>query len=365
MLEKHWTPDDIGRIPEEQLAELEERLKEHSKDSAAAAVSAHRPTTTAVKQPWLGPPVRIMPSGGVRLSGGPVLSETEMSSSVVESDVNSSPISLGTRLVPSSSDSEEEDGIGGREEEDSLRDGRKYRMPEVGKTRLHLRTKEPLSPTPRQMRAAESRRESLQSVSARTESRRDSTHSGPVTPRESRSAAGEVLQSPERITSSYGNGNGWMNGSSENVSDSDWIGSGLSRAGSIYSLGRASFTGQLSQLTAMKLPDADSLARRISSIPTSTEAAKALSDATDQIMLWIGKASEALSGLNAEDDVDWAAAGGREGIEEVDGAINRFEKLVQVYVVAIEKLQTRDDIALLSAEDLMNSVKQLEGVLLA
>jgi hypothetical protein len=364
LLEKHWTPDDIGRIPEEQLAELEERLKEHSKDSAAAvAVSAHRPTTTAAKQPWLGPPVRIMPSGGVRLSGGPVLSETEMSSSVVESDVNSSPISLGTRLVPSSSDSEE-DGIG-REEEDSLRDGRKYRMPEVGKTRLHLRTKEPLSPTPRQMRAAESRRESLQSASTRTESRRDSTHSGPVTPRESRSAAGEVLQSPERITSSYGNGNGWANGSSENVSDSDWIGSGLSRAGSIYSLGRASFTGQLSQLTAMKLPDADSLARRISSIPTSTEAAKALSDATDQIMLWIGKASEALSGLNAEDDVDWAAAGGREGIEEVDGAISRFEKLVQVYVVAIEKLQTRDDIALLSAEDLMNSVKQLEGVLLA
>jgi len=172
-----------------------------------------------------------------------------------------------------------------------------------------------------------------------------------------------MVQSPERITSPRGNG--WANGSSENVSDSDWIGSGLSRAGSIYSLGRASFTGQLSQLTAMKLPDADSLARRISSIPTSTEAAKALSDATDQIMLWIGKAAEALSGLNAEDDVDWAAAGGREGIEDVDGAISRFEKLVQVYIVSIEKLQTREDIALLSAEELNSSVKQLEGVLLA
>lgn len=353
LLEKHWTPDDIGRIPEEQLAELEERLKEHSKDTVVAAAAPRPPTAAAAKQSWLGPPVRIMPSGGVRLSGGPVLSETEMSSSVVESDVNSSPISLGTRLMPSSDS----------EGEDALQDGRKYRMPEVGKTRLHLRTKEPLSPTPRQMRA-ESRRESLQSASTRTESRRDSTHSGPVTPRESRSAAGEV-QSPERITTSQGNGWANMNGSSENVSDSDWIGSGLSRAGSIYSLGRASFTGQLSQLTSMKLPDADSLARRISSIPTSTEAAKALSDATDQIMLWIGKASEALSGLNAEDDVDWAAAGGREGIEEVDDAIGRFEKLVQVYVVAIEKLQTRDDIALLSAEDLNNSVKQLEGVLMA
>lgn len=170
-------------------------------------------------------------------------------------------------------------------------------------------------------------------------------------------------QTPEKNNSPRNYG--WADGSTENVSDSDWIGSGLSRNGSIYSLGRASFTGQLSQLTAMKLPDADSLARRISSIPTSTEAAKALSDATDQIMLWIGKASEALSGLNAEDDVDWAAAGGREGIEDVDGAISRFEKLIQVYVVAIENLQTRDDIDLLTAEELNSSVKQLEGVFTA
>jgi hypothetical protein len=374
LLEKHWNHEDIGRIPEEQLAELEERLKEHSKDSSAGA--AHR--AAAAAKAWLGPSVRIMPSGGVLLSGGPVPSEIELSSSALESDVCSSPISLGTRLVPSDSEEDGEEEKKEEEEEegeDALRDGRKYRMPEVGKTRLHLRTKEPLSPTPRQIRTesrresaqsgaarTESRRESMQSGHTRTESRRESTISGPVTPRENRSAMG-MRQSPEMSFSPRSNG--YRNGSSENVSDSDWIGSGLSRAGSIYSLGRASFTGQLSQLTAMKLPDADSLARRISSIPTSTEAAKALSDATEQIMLWIGKASEALSGLNAEDDVDWAAAGGREGIEEVDGAINRFEKLVQVYIVAIEKLQTRDDIDLLSADDLNNSVKQLEGVIMA
>lgn len=365
LLEKHWNHEDIGRIPEEQLAELEERLKDHSSSNDPIG-SAHR---HAAAKAWLGPPVRIMPSGGVRLSGGPVPSESEFSSSFMESDINSSPISLGTRLVPS--DSEDE----GQEEEDALQDGRKYRMPDVGKTRLHLRTKEPLSPTPRQMRtesrreslqspfaSMDSRRESLQSPTMRMDSRRDSTYSGPVTPRDNRSVMGE-RQSPEKLSSPRSNG--WANGSSENVSDSDWIGSGISRTGSIYSLGRASFTGQLSQLTAMKLPDADSLARRIQSIPTSTEAAKALSDATDQIMLWIGKAAEALSGLNAEDDVDWAAAGGREGIEDVDGAISRFEKLVQVYIVAIEKLQTRDDIDLLTAEDLNSSVKQLEGVLMA
>lgn len=253
-------------------------------------------------------------------------------------------------------------------------------MPDVGKTRLNLRTKEPLSPTPRQSSGGsrreslrsepqsptprqtrvESRRESLQSGLTRTESRRESLQSEPVTPRESGIVRSE---SPDKGNSP--GENGFANGSSENVSDSDWIGSGLSRAGSIYSLGRASFTGQLSQLTSMKLPDAGTLAKKISSIPTSTEAAKALSDATDQIMLWIGKASEALGGLNAEDDVDWAAAGGREGVEEVDGAIHRFEKLIQVYIVAIEKLQTRDDIELLTAEELNSSVNQLEGVIMA
>lgn len=340
LLEKYWRHEDIGRIPGEQLAELEQRLlqeeaqqQQEQQQQQGLGISVRRQGKTGTGPPV---PVKVMPSGGVRLSGGPVLSETEHSSSALESDINSSPISLGTRLVPSDSDAEEDDG---------LEDGRKYRMPDVGKTRLNLRTKEPLSPTPRQVRA-DSRRESLQS--------------GPATPREGTSV---VADSPRNSGSPRASG--WMNGSSENVSDSDWVGSGLSRAGSIYSLGRASFTGQLSQLTSMKLPDADSLAKRISSIPTSTEAAKALSDATEQIMLWIGKASEALSGLNAEDDVDWAAAGGREGIEDVDGAINRFEKLVQVYIVAIEKLQTRDDVGLLSSEELNGSVKQLEGVILA
>jgi len=373
LLGTHRTYEDtIGRIPEEQLAQLEERLqrRERSKEFDPSLTTRPQGRTT----PWIAPPTKAMPSGGVLLSGGPVLSETELSSSVVESDVNSSPISLGTRLVPS--DSEEDVD----HEEDALQDGRKYRMPDVGKTRLHLRTKEPLSPTPRQEREesgrenlqseplsptprqarAESRSESLQSGLTRADSRRESLQSEPATPRESavvRSDSPDKGYSP-RV-------NGWTNGSSDNVSDSDWIGSGLSRAGSIYSLGRASFTGQLSQLTSMKLPDAGTLAKKISSIPTSTEAAKALSDATDQIMLWIGKASEALGGLNAEDDVDWAAAGGRDGVEEVDGAIHRFEKLIQVYIVAIEKLQTRDDIELLTAEELNSSVNQLEGVIMA
>lgn len=321
------------------------RSEQHYPPGVTARRSAGK-TWTAGGPPGNG---NAMPaSGGVRLDGGPVLSETEHSSSMAESDVNSSPISLGTRLVPS--DSEDERDRLQEQDEDALRDERKYRMPDVGKTRLDLRTKEPLSPTPQQVR---------------TDSRRESVQSGPATPREDDRRSSVLIESSEVESSPSRGGTAWGDGSAENVSDSDWVGSGLSRAGSIYSLGRASFTGQLTQLTSMKLPDADSLARRISSIPSAAEAAKALSDATEQIMLWIGKASEALSGLNAEDDVDWAAAGGREGIEDVDGAINRFEKLVQVYIVAIEKLQTRDDIAQLSASELNGSVKQLEGVIVA
>ncbi|EME80749.1 uncharacterized protein MYCFIDRAFT_155045 [Pseudocercospora fijiensis CIRAD86] len=151
------------------------------------------------------------------------------------------------------------------------------------------------------------------------------------------------------------------NGSVESLGDGEFRPS-LSRAGSVYTLGRVSFTGQLAQLTSIRLPDADSLAKRISALPSSTEAAKALSDASEQIRTWIAKASDVLEGLNAEDDVEWAAAGGREGIEDVEKAIGRFEQLVEVYITAIENLQTRDDIALLSASEITNSMERMENI---
>ena len=93
------------------------------------------------------------------------------------------------------------------------------------------------------------------------------------------------------------------------------------------------------------------------------EAAKALSDASEQIQIWISKASDVLNGLSAEDDVEWAAAGGREGIEDVDKAINRFQNLIEVYVLSIERLQTREDVASLPAEELQTSVKRMESII--
>jgi hypothetical protein len=107
---------------------------------------------------------------------------------------------------------------------------------------------------------------------------------------------------------------------------------GLQRAGSVYTLSRASFADQLAQLTSLQLPDAELLSTKVSEIPTSKAAARALMGAAEQIRSWISKAFEVIAGLDGEDDVEWAAAGGREGLGEVDTAITKFEELIKVYV---------------------------------
>ncbi|KAF2808019.1 karyogamy protein, partial [Mytilinidion resinicola] len=136
----------------------------------------------------------------------------------------------------------------------------------------------------------------------------------------------------------------------------------IARAASIYTLSRVSFTNQIQQLTSISLPPAASLSSSISAIPTSTAAGRALHDAAGQIRLWMTKASEVLNGLDAEDDVEWAAAAGREGLAEVDIAIGRFESLVNVYITAIEELQSRSDIASLPAKALEGLMGQMDEV---
>lgn len=136
-----------------------------------------------------------------------------------------------------------------------------------------------------------------------------------------------------------------------------------SRTNSIYSLSRMSFSSQLSQLTSLSLPQASSLSSSISSLPTALAAANALSGAAEQIRQWLQKASEMLGGLDGEDDVEWAAAGGREGLEEVDSAIGNFEGLIGIYVSAIEGLQAREDVANLPKEELKDLVDQMERTL--
>ena len=136
-----------------------------------------------------------------------------------------------------------------------------------------------------------------------------------------------------------------------------------SRTASIYSLSRISLSSQLSQLTALSLPNIPALSTSISSIPTASVAATTLKKAAEQISIWLEKAKEVLNGLDAEDDVEWAAAGGREGLGEVDIAVGKFEELISAYVTAIESLQARSDISGVPAEHLKAVVSQMERVL--
>ncbi|KAH6660145.1 cortical protein KAR9-domain-containing protein, partial [Truncatella angustata] len=138
---------------------------------------------------------------------------------------------------------------------------------------------------------------------------------------------------------------------------------GLQRPGSIYTISRLSFANQLAQLTALQLPDAGTLSGKISAIPTAQSAAKALINAAEQIRMWIYKATEVIGGLDSDGDIEWAAAGGREGYEEVENLVARFEQLINVYVGAIEELQGRNDIASVTSDDLQRAVTQMESIL--
>ncbi|KAJ9648745.1 hypothetical protein H2199_000658 [Coniosporium tulheliwenetii] len=295
---------DIGRIPQDHLRELDSRHKVHS-------IRVERRG-----QAWNRTHPRLEP----QLTGGSMPELVMDGQTELESD-HSSIISTSDRMVASDTESEL-DGA----EHDTL----KYRLPDVGKVTAELRN---------------SSRPDLEQEPEQEPSR-------PPTPPPKDTPP--MLASPRR--------DGTFSQGSSTDDEAYFNPYGTSRTNSIYSLSRASFTNQLSQLTSIRLPQASSLSESIASIPTSTAAARALEDAAEQIRIWMKKASEVLDGLDAEDDIEWAAAGGREGLDQVDAAINRFESLVTVYVVAIENLQARDDIASLTTEELERMVAHMEGI---
>ncbi|KAI4247446.1 MAG: hypothetical protein L6R40_001394 [Gallowayella cf. fulva] len=136
-----------------------------------------------------------------------------------------------------------------------------------------------------------------------------------------------------------------------------------SSGSSMDSLSKLSFSSQFAQLTSLQLPDAQSFSIGITSIPTAPKAAKAFSKAAEQMRRWLRKANDILTGMDAEDDAQWAAAAGREGLEDIEKAIGRFERLVHLYVKAIEDLQERPDISDIPSEELEGLVEQMEVVL--
>ncbi|KAE8153421.1 cortical protein KAR9-domain-containing protein [Aspergillus avenaceus] len=127
---------------------------------------------------------------------------------------------------------------------------------------------------------------------------------------------------------------------------------GSQRAESIFSFSRASFREQLIQLTTIPLPLPETLEANIAAIPTAPLAVKSLTGAAEKIRVWIKKASDVLSGLDSEDDVEWAAAAGREGLEGIDRAVGQFEDV-----------QMRNDIGSVSADSLKMIVFQMDGIL--
>ncbi|KAL8948414.1 MAG: hypothetical protein Q9222_005403 [Ikaeria aurantiellina] len=132
---------------------------------------------------------------------------------------------------------------------------------------------------------------------------------------------------------------------------------------SMDSSSKSSLTNQLSKLASLHLPDANSFSVGISSMPTASKAAKAFGTAAEQMRKWLGKADEILTTMDAEDDAQWAAAVGREGLEGIETAIGRFEGLVHLYVKAIENVQERVDIADVPSAELETLVAQMEIVL--
>ena len=135
------------------------------------------------------------------------------------------------------------------------------------------------------------------------------------------------------------------------------------RPGSLYSLSRMSFESQISQLTSISLPQPSTLESTIAGISNSPAAVNALSGSADQIQTWIKRAESVLTSMDANDDVQWAAAGGRAGLDGVDKAITKFESVVRVYVKAIEEVQLRGDIGNVNNDDLRMMVLQMEHIL--
>lgn len=149
----------------------------------------------------------------------------------------------------------------------------------------------------------------------------------------------------------------------ESVVESSFVlptgGGGLQRRSSVWSLSRVPFSAQLHRLTSLSLPLSDELTEKIKQLPTAHEACKVISDNAHQIHQWIDHAKNILKGLDAEDDVEWAAQG-KESLGEVDGAVQKFSDLVNAYVSVIEDFQTRPDITTVSAAQLTDLLETME-----
>ncbi|ETS06245.1 KAR9-domain-containing protein [Trichoderma reesei RUT C-30] len=324
-------PVDIGRLDEEHLRQLDEK---HQAGSVSAVISRRG-------RPWKG-------------AGAPPPNHYRSTS---QSDVSMSPGSTDIDQLPELQVSQSPPNM----------DTQKYRLPDhingngtkvtLDTRREHLeRITRPPSPKEYPPLPSSPPEASLSNSPMQSLSYSPSYSPSPPTPPPKESPPVEItppvdVTPPEVITFNH-----------FEPEMSSYFTQGHNRPGSIYTLSRASFANQLAQLNMLGIPDAEALSSKVSAIPTAPVASKALINAAEQIRSWISKALDVVTGLDSEDDVEWAAAGGREGLEEVENAIARFEHLINAYVNAIDELQNRPDIATVSTDDLNRAVAQMEAI---
>lgn len=171
----------------------------------------------------------------------------------------------------------------------------------------------------------------------------------------------------EDSTRPAGDGSGPLNSISNDVillpTDGSFQSTGLSRANSVYSFSRNSFSSQLAQLMSIRLPEPSLLEGTIEGISTAATAVKTLRSYSNQMQQWIEKVLNVLGGLDAEEDVEWAAAGGRQSLDDITRAATKFQSLVEIYVKAVERVPFRKDIAEAGPEELTTLVFQMDNVL--
>ncbi|KAF1848201.1 KAR9-domain-containing protein [Cucurbitaria berberidis CBS 394.84] len=323
---KQTGPSSIGRIDEDKIRRLEDFHKDRSfnvERRGTAWSGIGPPPDPSLLEPQLtgesvpAPAMAMEPSfesHHYRSVSPPPVMEPGF-----ESD-HSSVVSTSDKVLPSESEAEADDVL----------DMQKYRLPDITKTKSLSQTVVPTE----------------QPVTTATTTTTTDTTRPPTPPPKDTPPAEEisVLDDHDGI----------------NV-EAYFQRRQLSRATSIYTLSKASFTNQIQGLTSMKLPPT-TIASEITALPSSTLAGRALHKAANDIRLWMAKATEVLNGLDAEDDVEWAAAAGREGLAEVDAAVGKFEGLVNVYITAIEDLQSRPDISALPTKDQTTLVSQMEDI---
>lgn len=322
---------EIGKLPEETL----KKLDEHHLSLSQALVIERR------GRPWKGPLVRIPSSSSIKASK---LFHHHHKSEEAQEAAHEQHATIGGDVLVQQQqehhDSDDNNNASDSPHSNTEMDTNKYRLPD------HVNGN-----------GVKAQRDTRYEHIAR-DSRRSSSGSSDDVP----------LPPPPKDNSSQSHHRGTSNSSSNNgdyfnPDNISFNPLGLSRPQSVYTLSRASFANQLAQLTSITLPDAELLSNKIAAIPTAQVATRALIGAAEQIRGWIFKASEVIEGLEADDDVEWAAAGGREGVDEVEKAIVRFEELINIYVGAIEELQEREDINIVSTEDLRRAVAQMESIL--